>query len=474
MKLPLVALVLASCLALTTPSRAHRPDDFDAGKKEQFEATAARNRTRLARAGITAWGSRPELAAPTGSAAAAATKRSGERRMTYARCVDGMAAETYECKNVDLLAHVDIPELGVQFVNDLWGWVDRRTRREYVLLGAKEGTVVVEITRPWWPKVTGFLQARASDPDRSLWNDIKVYKDHAFIVSEQRGHGLQVLDLRTLREIENRDEPVVLKAAATYDGFSSAHNLVINEDTGFAYAVGANVCRGGLEMIDIRDPAKPKDAGCFKKHGYIHDAQCVIYKGPDHRYRGREICFNAATGSNSGPPFDNTLSIVDVTDKSNVEAISNTGYGGEFGYSHQGWLTPDQRYYLHGDELDEIFEVVDTTTTRIWDLLDLRNPVVFATTTNEQESIDHNLYTRGQYSFASNYTTGLRIFDIRRVGDGRYEEVAFFDVYPENDNATFEGGTWSNYPYLSRRNVVAVSSMDRGLFILRVRLPIDD
>jgi hypothetical protein len=47
---------------------------------------------------------------------------------------------------------------------------------------------------------------------------------------------------------------------------------------------------------------------------------------------------------------------------------------------------------------------------------------------------------------------------------------AYFDVYPENDNATFEGGTWSNYPYFRQKGVVAVSSIDRGLFILQLRV----
>ena len=47
-------------------------------------------------------------------------------------------------------------------------------------------------------------------------------------------------------------------------------------------------------------------------------------------------------------------------------------------------------------------------------------------------------------------------------------EIGYFDVYPENDDASFDGGTWSNYPYYASRTV-AVSSMDRGLFLLRPR-----
>ena len=41
-----------------------------------------------------------------------------------------MAADTYPCKNVDVLSFVDIGELGVSFVNDMWGWTDWRPGRD--------------------------------------------------------------------------------------------------------------------------------------------------------------------------------------------------------------------------------------------------------------------------------------------------------------------------------------------------------
>lgn len=466
-----VILAAAAAIAISTTASAHRPDEFDGGKTADFLNIIAKNKARLLEAhGVSNLG---DTAAQRSAAMTSIATTSKGKRSTFARCRRGLADGQYPCKKVDLLAHLDITDLGVSFVNDIWGWTDPRTRREYALVGAVEGTIAVDVSRPWRPKVVGFLPASAIDPDREIWRDIKVYKDHAFIGSEAANHGLQVLDLRTLRGLTGRDGPVTLENAAVYNEFSSSHNVAINEDTGFAYVVGANTCRGGLEMIDISDPSNPTNAGCFSEHGYVHDTQCVIYKGPDRRYRGREICFNSSAnrGGLDGAPFFNTLSIVDVTDKDDVQIIANKPYEGGFGYSHQGWLTPDQAYFIHDDELDEFFESVSTTTTRLWDLHDLENPDLFATTTNGQTSIDHNLYTRGRYSFASNYTSGLRIFDISKVGDGRYDEVAFFDMYPENDNATFEGGTWSNYPYFKRRNVIAVSSMDRGLFILRPRLP---
>ena len=183
----------------------------------------------------------------------------------------------------------------------------------------------------------------------------------------------------------------------------------------------------------------------------------------------------AAIGSDDGA---SSISITDVTDKANVQSLAFFTYGTADGldYSHQGWLTPDHTYFLHDDELDEFFETVATTTTRLWDVSDLESPALIGATTNGSTSIDHNLYTRGNYSIHSNYASGLRIFDTTGVADGELPEVAFFDVRPEDDDADFGGGTWSNYPYFQfqSRNMIAVSSIERGFFLLKPTFNLDD
>jgi hypothetical protein len=35
-------------------------------------------------------------------------------------------------------------------------------------------------------------------------------------------------------------------------------------------------------MVDISTPLNPVYAGCFSSDGYTHDAECIIYNGPDH------------------------------------------------------------------------------------------------------------------------------------------------------------------------------------------------
>ena len=375
-----------------------------------------------------------------------------------ATCVDGVAADTYRCKGIDMLDHLWLEDLGLSFANDMWGWTDPATGTDYAIVGGTEGTVFVDLSNPRKAEVVGTLPAHVLDENRPYWRDIKVHDNHAFIVSEQRPHGMQVFDLTRLRT-----ETGVFTENAHYDGFGNAHNIAINEDTGYAYVIGTNTCDGGLHMVDISEPQSPTGAGCFSEDGYIHDTQCVVYSGPDADYQGREICFNSNADRGGDGHF---VSMTDVTDKDNPTRIARVPYA-EAGYSHQGWLTPDQKYFLHGDELDEM-DHGNNTRTRIWDMRDLDDPKHIGTFDNDTTSIDHNIYIENQRAYASNYTSGLRVYSTKKVASGQLSETAFFDVYPENDNATFEGGTWSNYPYF-RQDIVGVNTMDRGLFVLKVR-----
>jgi choice-of-anchor B domain-containing protein len=439
--------LLALLAAVAAPSLAH-PDAGDGSGSKYDDATPKMERD---------W----ETTQTEGR-----TSGRGNAPASFAPCVEGMAADFFPCDGVDMLGHVSHSELGTSFVNDIWGWTDPQTRRDYALVGATEGTVFVDITDALRPRVLGILPTH-SDIGNALWRDIKVFDNHAFVVSEHSNHGVQVFDLTRLRDWDG--EYTEYDNDAHYDGHGSAHNIAINEDSGFAYSVGAGQtrddieCGSGLHMIDINDPTDPTYAGCFQDMGYVHDTQCVIYEGPDERYQGRELCFNSTAQGST-----HEVSIVDVSDKDAPQLLSSSDYE-QYGYSHQGWLTPDQEYFLHGDELDEVRHGIGTTT-RVWDVRDLESPELVQVFENDTSSIDHNIYTQGNYAYASNYTSGLRVYDIRDVADGGMHEVAYFDVYPENDNPTFEGGTWSNYPYFHQKGVVAVSSIDRGLFILQPRV----
>lgn len=385
------------------------------------------------------------------------------------RCGADGTADIFGCRDVELVAFLPIKDIGGgrgTNLNDIWGWTDPQTGKEWALVGRTDGTSFVDISDPANPRYVGDLPLTEGSPSSS-WRDIKVYENHAYIVADNAGqHGMQVFDLTRLRDVQS---PRTFTPDYTYDRIASAHNIVINEESGFAYSVGSGgggeTCGGGLHMIDIRDPKSPKFAGCFADPqtgnaatGYSHDAQCVIYRGPDERYTGREICL----GSN-----ETALSIADVTDKANPRALSRASYP-NVQYAHQGWLTDDHRFFYMNDEGDEAAGVVPRTRTLIWDLADLEDPQFLGEYLGETRAIDHNLYVKGNLMYQSNYMSGLRIIDI--TNREQPVEVGYFDTLPFGDDIPSFAGSWSNYPYFES-GVIAVSSIGEGLFLVKKRNP---
>ena len=375
----------------------------------------------------------------------------------------------FDCADVDLVSFLPALEVGGSrgiMVSDIWGWVDPRTGREYAILGRFDGTSFIDVTDAGNPVYLGNLQlTEGATPN--LWRDMKVYADHTFIVADNAGeHGIQVFDLTRLRDVTN--PPVEFDEDAHYAEFHSAHNIVINEESGFAYVVGGSgggqTCGGALHMVDIRDPLNPTFAGCYAdpdtgnagSGGYTHDAQCVTYRGPDADYAGREVCFNASAAK---------LGIGDVTDKDNPRPIANASHP-NVAFSHQGWLSEDQRYFYLNDELDEIQGLATGTRTLVWDVQDLDEPVLVREFVQDNPATDHNLYVRGDFMYQSNYVSGLRIFDISDPENP--VPAGFFDTVPGSPDQPGFAGSFSNYPFFPSGNII-VSSMREGMFVLRKR-----
>jgi choice-of-anchor B domain-containing protein len=135
-----------------------------------------------------------------------------------------------------------------------------------------------------------------------------------------------------------------------------------------------------------------------------------------------------------------------------------------FQTTHQGWFTEDLNYFIVGDELDER-DFGNNTRTLVFDLSDLDNPVYSFEYLGPTAAIDHNGYPNGNDYFLANYRAGVRVLDLSQIGSGTLTEIGFFDTYPENDSAGFDG-VWNVYPFFTSGNIV-ISDIDRGLFIIR-------
>ena len=374
-------------------------------------------------------------------------------------CSGGFAG-SYPCNKIDLYSQLPAIQLGGVVsteCNDIWGWTDPMNGKEYAIIGLTSHTAFVDISVPTAPVYLGKLPTASVS---SIWRDIKVYSNHAYIVSEASAHGMQVFDLTRLRGVVT---PQTFTADFHYTGFGRCHNIAIDEVNGYAYAIGTRTYvpgssgisnGGGPHIINIQTPASPVFVNEYNAQGYSHDAQIVVYNGPDTDHLGKQIYI----GSN-----ENKVVVVDLTNKLAPVLISNFTYTNT-AYTHQGWLTEDHKYFILGDEVDEQSFGFNTKTV-IVDMTDLDAPVLKWNYNGQTPAIDHNGYTKGNDFYLANYRAGLRIMDISNLDSANMNEVGFFDTFPTSNSNQFNGA-WSVYPYFASGSII-ISDIERGLFVVK-------
>ncbi|KAF9497470.1 hypothetical protein BDN71DRAFT_584882 [Pleurotus eryngii] len=398
----------------------------------------------------------------------------------FTPCVNGTANE-FRCSNIDLYSFYSHADLGSKTGqgSSSWGWVHEG--REYIIIAQADGAAIAEVTADGKLDYLGRLP-KTPEAATAIWRELRVL-DHWLIVgSEAVNHHIQIFDLRKILEITPEQKPKTFDPRTELTGLfkglpvGRTHNIVINWDRGYIVSVGSaprtSEFASGLVFIDISDPSKPTLAGYQGEDGYVHDAQCLIYRGPDTKYVGQDICY----GYN-----EDTLTIYNVTDKANATIISRTGYEGA-SYTHQGWvLDPEwQQYLILDDEYDEVngagAAADGNAVTYIWDVSDLEHPKQTGLFKTPGVTIDHNQYISNGKVYQSNYGAGLRIVDISSIPTdptgGSVKEVGFFDIYPEDDARAGGGalsfvGSWSSYGLFPSGNII-INTIERGAYVVRI------
>ena len=359
------------------------------------------------------------------------------------------AGTTFAANGIRLMAWFPVTTFNAANTsgNDVWGYVSP-SGREYALMGLSNGTGFVDVTNPGSSRIVGFIAGPTS-----LWRNVKTYRTWAYSVSEGGG-GIQVFDLSNIDNGVVTLVNTVDASAAT----PATHTMIINEKTGYLYRMGGG--SNGLRIYSLANPSAPVITATWATK-YTHDG--VVYNYETGPYAGKEIFF--ACGGTNGGQTNTGLDILDVTNKSAITVIGRYTYANA-NFCHQVWLSEDRRYAYINDELDEQNRGI-YNQGRIVDVSNLASPTTVGTYTTGLTAIDHNEYVKGNRLFCSNYTTGLRVFDISSGGSPT--QVAWFDTHPEDDAApaaTFNG-LWSNYPYLPSGTILG-SDIERGLFVWRL------
>ena len=331
--------------------------------------------------------------------------------------------------NIDSLGRIDYNVLHGCQLNDIWGYVDENGN-EYGLVGATEGTSVVDLTNPSNPTEI-FWEPGMS----SIWRDLKTWGDYAFVTTEAL-NGLLIIDLSPL--------PASTALTTTYyfgpsgSEWQAAHNLYI-DSSGYVYIFGANRGNGGVIILDVANlgtPTAPVEVGVFD-NWYVHDG----YVLNDTMYLAHIS--------------DGFMSIVDVTDKSNPVLLGTKTTPSEF--AHNIWSTSDNKYAFTTDELPYSYIAA-------YDVSDPNN--IFEVDRIQSSpgtgTIPHNTHVyNDNHIVTSHYSDGVVIHDVTYPYN--MVEVGYYDTYP--DQTTTYQGCWGAYPFLPS-GILLATDRSEGLFVL--------
>ena len=337
--------------------------------------------------------------------------------------------------------------------SDLWGYTSP-SGREYAIMTTNGSCSFIEVTDPYNPD---FIYSYDRGGTSSLWGDVKVIGAYAYLVGESGGS----IKIFNMSNIDSGSVSYI--GESTSDGTAASHNIASCPDAFLLARCGGG--SNGIRWYSTQsNPASPDYLGAFQDI-YVHDAQIALYPqdGPDAAYRGHVIGF--LNGGYNGGGTDTSLWVVDFGtpgggfNASGVVLDTVTWPGA--GYSHQGWADDGFNFYWSNDE------TANNNTHQVVNISDLNNISLVGTfSDNSLSASNHNNYWHQGRLYASNYTSGLRVFETKF--NGTYEEVAYFDTFPGSDSSGYDG-SWSCYPYFDSGTII-VSDFQSGLFVLKLDL----
>ena len=322
-----------------------------------------------------------------------------------------------------------------QLYNDIWGYYDTVTKREYAILGTTTSTLFIDVTDPNTPKLCDTKPGRSQG---TIHRDYKTYQHYAYAVSDEGPGSLQIFDLQYL--------PDSVHTVYDSDEFTvRTHNIFIENGKLYLAANKSNNGAFPMTILSLETPDKPSFLGnltAFKINGsaafnWVHD----VYVRNDTAF-----CSNESAG----------MFIYDVRNPAAPVLISIISDYPEAGYNHSSWVTDDGQHLIFADE-------THAKGLKIYDISDIEDPNLESIFRSSFWAIPHNPFVKGDFLYVSYYHDGLYIFDIRNPDS--VIVAGYYDTYPTNANHDGFQGCWGTYPYLPSGNILA-SDMENGLFVL--------
>jgi len=362
-----------------------------------------------------------------------------------------VAAAQIPLRNLTLKAHLDEypPAPGATNYSACWSYV-HSDGREYAVIGVgnglgpveSEGTAIYNVTNPSAPYRVGFVPG-----PKSLWREMKQYRNWIYVVTEGTGAGEGVQIIR----MTDPENPML---AATYTGsFHRSHTVAVDTARALLVCNGTRVSSGdgslyyaaGMRVLSLANPELPLEisrwppiqppAGAQADSVYVHDSVPV----------GNRLY---ASSVNYG-----IQRVLDFSNPANPVELASWTYPG--GFTHNAWPDKTGNWLYVTDEKNG-------EPLKIFDISNLAAPTLFNRFTPNPTAIVHNVHVMGDEIYLASYTEGIRILD---ASDPAHPaEFAFADTWP-GVSGNFNG-VWESCPYFPSGTVIA-SDRTSGLWVFQ-------
>ncbi|MBX2978786.1 MAG: choice-of-anchor B family protein [Flavobacteriales bacterium] len=337
---------------------------------------------------------------------------------------------TFAQTNISFVGQLSYQQLRNSNLSNLWGYTDE-DGNEYAIVGVNGtnaqnpgGVSVVSLADPANPQEIFFRPGPAS-----IWREVKVWNDHAYITTEAENGGLVIVDLSPL------PQSTALNSVVWFDPtWTTSHSLFIDEN-GLLYIHGSGRGNGGVIMYDLSDPMNPVEVGEFDQW-YCHDS----FARGDTLYAAHI--------------YDGFFSIVDVSNPAAPVLLGTQTTPNLF--THNVWLDDSGNNLYTTDERTNSYvgsyNISDPTDIQFQDKLQ---------SDNGSGAIPHNTYWLNHFLVTSYYTFGVTIYDALRPHN--LVEVGHYDTSPFTGDGF--NGAWGVYPFFDSQNLI-ISDIEQGLIVL--------
>lgn len=373
-----------------------------------------------------------------------------QKKYLYLLLILGFAAsveaQTYPSQNISLLSQAN-PETmlgwygyGTKY-SSVYGWANPVDNREYAILGGSSGTYFYDVTNPSSPVLSDFVPAL---PNNALWREFKTYQNYAYLVSDDGGSKLQIVDMSYLP-----DSVHIVHNSNTI--FSRSHTIYVEGNKLWCGSVTRTSPSTfySMAVYDLSNPASPVLLRSLNQDypsiGHVHD----MYVRNDTVY--------ASCGNDGFYIFKYNSGSNNFTQLASLTVYPHSGY------NHSSDLTPNGNYLVFADEVPANLKL------KIMDVSDFSNLTVVDTFMSNNGATPHNPYIiSDEKVMISYYADGVYVFDISNPS--QVVSTGFFDTEPNSGPSNNYApnsyrGCWATYPWLPS-GIILASDMQTGLFVL--------